>query len=133
MSERSTPTEVLRRAPRVQPRLVAPAGIVRAGSAAASAPVPPSATPRPATTLRIERLVLDGPALDSRQAGQLRTALEQELGDLLHRQPLAPASQSQDRLRGPPLRTVPGSPAGLGLAIARSLHAGLAGTGALPE
>ena len=133
MTGRSAPTEVLRRAPRAQARRTSPDGVLRVGSAAVSAPAPPSATPRPATTLRIERLVLDGPALDSRQAGQLRTALEQELGDLLHSQPLAPASQSQDRLRGPPLRAESDSPAGLGLAIARSLHAGLAGNGALPE
>lgn len=125
------PAGLLRRAPRAQARDALPADIPRAGSPAAT-PAPSRIAPAPATTLRIDRLVLDAPALGPLQAAQLRSALERELAALLQGQPLSPASHSQDRLRAPALSATSASPAGLGRAIARSLHAGLAGPGARP-
>jgi len=125
--------EVMRRAPRNPARRHAATAIVRAGSVPQTAPEPPPAMSPPPASLRIERLVLDGPVLEPLQAGQLRTALELELAELLQREPLAPVSQHQDRLRAPPLSAASAGPAGLGLDIARSLHAGLAGTGTRPE
>lgn len=132
MIGRSAAAGLLRRAPRAQARRAAPADVQRAGSPA-TAPAPNPAAPQAAATLRIDRLVLDGPALGPLQTAQLRSALEQALGDLLQDQPLSPSSQSQDRLRGPPLSGAAAHPVGLGRAIARSLHAGLAGNGARTE
>lgn len=125
--------ELLSRAPRPSAPRQPTAGVLRAAATPQPASQSATATSPPANTLRIERLVLDGPALDPLQAGQLRAALEQELAELLEREPLPPTSRHQDRLRGPPLRADAAGPAGLGLAIARCLHAGLAGTGDRPE
>ena len=134
MSGHGAAGDVLRRAPRARDRAPASDAVVRAGSAAAMPAARPTAADAGAgVMLRIDRLVLDGPPLDRRQSAQLQAALEHELGALLRDRPLASAAQSLDRLRGPPLAASASGAAGLGQAIARSLHAGLAGNGARAE
>ncbi len=77
-------------------------------------------------SLSIERITLDGPAMNPLQTRQLHGAIERELANLLRMQPLAPASSAQERVRGPMLRCSPGTTTQrIGIDIARSIHAAL--------
>lgn len=87
----------------------------------------PAVPAPPPLQLHIERIVLDGLPLSRAQAGQLRSALEQELARLLTE------GSQQDwrgvavpRLDAPALTvTAPVRPLELGRAIAHSVHASL--------
>lgn len=78
-------------------------------------------------SVRIDRIVVDGPTLDGHQARQLREALTQELSRLLGEAGgKAWRGTTQPHLRAPALQ--PGaaaSPATLGRDIARSVFATL--------
>ena len=75
--------------------------------------------------VRIERLVLDGLAIEPHQAQRVRAAIELELGRLLARTPTAMfAGGSVAHAAAPPISTVPGeSPEAAGSRIGSALHA----------
>ena len=77
--------------------------------------------------LHIERLVMDGVALDGGQIAQLRAALQGELTRLLQRDGgAALQGGAAPLLQAPVVRiSAPFQPADLGRQIARSVHASL--------
>ncbi|HJV61280.1 MAG TPA: hypothetical protein VJ743_10075 [Albitalea sp.] len=99
---------------------VAPAP--EASGASASLPA------RAATSLHIDRLVLEGFALSPRERARLQQSIEAELGALMQQQaPRAAAGGAVAALRAQDLRLDhAGDVQRLGRAIARSLHAELA-------
>ncbi|HEY9255505.1 MAG TPA: hypothetical protein VIP30_13320 [Stenotrophomonas sp.] len=74
------------------------------------------------THLHIERIVLHGIALGPGQRRQFHAALERQLGELLAQQPLAPRSNTQERVAAAPVRLGPATPSDEGArAVAHSL------------
>lgn len=96
----------------------------------------------PAIHYHIERLVFDGLSLDARQKQVLASALEQELGSLLQHAHASrnaadvqnrPASGAMGRLSAAPVTYgQPCDARDLGQQIARSIHAGVQGSGHTP-
>ena len=107
------------------------------------ASLPLSAVPAaPAIHYHIERLVLDGIALDARQKQVLASAREQALGSLLQHAHASrnaadpqnhPASGAMGRLSAPPVTIgQPCDARDLGQQIARTIHASVQGSGHTP-
>ncbi len=84
------------------------------------------AQPMPAVSLAIERIVIDGPALNPLQTQRLHMSIERELTRLLQNERTLPPSGAIERLPAPPLRGhARTDPVRFGVDIARSLHAAL--------
>jgi hypothetical protein len=79
--------------------------------------------------VRIERLVLDGLAIEPHHARRVRAAVELELARLLARTPRAAfAGGAAAHAAAPAISTVPGeSPEATGSRIGNALHAAIAG------
>jgi hypothetical protein len=87
-----------------------------------NAPAPPV----PSVSLAIERIVIDGPALNPLQTQRLQMSIERELTRLLQTERTFPLSGAIERLPAPPLRGHErADPVRFGVDIARSLHAAL--------
>jgi len=87
------------------------------------------------SALHIERLVLDGLAVDSSETALVQTAVETELGRLLTSSLFAPASSfTEARVAGGEIRLRPGASAReLGVEIGRSVFASLTPAGFGPR
>ena len=87
-----------------------------AGSHAQRAPV----------SLAIDRIVIDGPALNPLQTHRLQVSIERELTRLLQSERVVSPSGAIERLRAPSLHgSAHADPVRFGVEIARSLHAAL--------
>ena len=80
----------------------------------------------PPVSLAIERIVIDGPALNPLQTHRLQASIQRELTRLLQSERTVPPSGAIERLRAPSLRgSAHADPVRFGVEIARSLHAAL--------
>jgi hypothetical protein len=85
--------------------------------------------PAQPVSVSIERIVLDGPALNPLQTRHLHASIERELTRLLRDERAALPAGAMSHLRAPSLHGDPhADPVRLGVDIARSLHAALGAT-----
>lgn len=80
----------------------------------------------PPVSVAIERIVIDGPALNPLQTHHLHRSIERELTRLFQSERTVTPSGAIERLRAPSLRgSAHADPVRFGVEIARSLHASL--------